>query len=229
MKDLTELQAELRRLSAELDHLNRQVEDLKPKDQAYDISANYAAIQELARREPIENPSLAGLDGSKQTRYLRLLCTAAALDGEISIEQLLYLCRLAEGTGYIVEPGQLTAMAYQTEYLDWQAAALDLKKAALPLILDMIVVIHLAGRTPRQWLEFTAGLAALLECHDEDLTVCAQLASALLEQDFEAFKCIQAKRSYSNLGYAVPKVWLEKTRVKCGSYRMSYHERAKVR
>lgn len=214
MKDLTEVQVELRRLSAQLEALARDVEDMRPKE--HSRAEDYAAIQKLAQDAPIANTCLRGLSEGKQTAYLRLVCTAAGLDGELTTEQLIYLCRLSTSSGCPVAPGNLSVMAYQTEYLDWQAAATDLRGSVLPLLLDILLTIHQGGRDPERGLSFTAELAALLGCGGTDLAVCAQLASALLTADFEAFRAIPAKRPYPQLRYAVPDEWLKKASFLCG-------------
>lgn len=214
MKDLVELQGELMRLSYHLETLAQTVEELKPKDHSRE--ENYAAIQRLAQESPIVNDCLKDLSEGKQTTYLRLLCTAAGLDGELTTPQLIYLCRLAMGSGCPADPKTFSVMAYQTEYLDWQAAAIDLKGSTLPLLLDMLLAVHCGERKPERGLAFVAELASLLGCDEDDLTVCAQLASALLTASFDSFRAIQAKRCYPQLSYAVPAKWLEKTSVRCG-------------
>lgn len=153
---------------------------------------------------------------------------ACTLDGPVSSEQLLYLCCLAVCAGYEAEPRDLTVMAYQTDYLDWKAAAFDLKKAALPLMLDLLLAAHLAGRGPGRGLAFAAELADLLEVRTEDLEVCSRLAAALLTQNFGAFKDTGAKRPYIDLGYAVPEPWLEGSRKMCGRYQMVETKRAEL-
>lgn len=222
MKSLEQLYSDLKTLSDEFEQV------LAAKAEAYDRRGNFAAIEAMSRKVPVVNDTLVRLVRPMQEQYLRLLCTVAGLDGSISVDQLLYLCRLAAGAGYEAGPQDLAVMTYQTDRLDWQAAALNLKKAALPLILDLLLTVHLGGRTPDQGLAFAAELAALLDVDSGDMEVCAQLAAALLTQDFEAFKCVGAKRPCSDLGYAVPEPWLERSRKMCGRYPVLETKRAEL-
>lgn len=96
-------------------------------------------------------------------------------------------------------------------------------------MLDALLVMHLAGRSPDRGLAFAAELAALLGVENGDMEVCAQLSAALLAQDYEAFKGIGTKRSYSELGYAVPVQWLENAKVMCGRYTVSETKCAETR
>lgn len=218
MKDLSELQNELRRLSSDLDRLSAQVEELDSREDETDET--FAALEELARQIPIRNRTLRALAPAEKERYLRLLSTAAALTNPLSPEQLLFLCRLSFGADAGFGAEELCRMAYQTDRLEWQAAASSLHgEAGLPLLLDLLIVSGLNGPMPERALDFAAGVAELLECPVEDAELTARLAAALLTADEEAFRAIQVKRPYAQLGYLVPEAWLTRDRYYCGSYR----------
>lgn len=216
MKNLSELQMELRRLSVALEQLSAQVEDLK--EQEDHTEADYAALEELARRDPLENPALNALPPPDRERYFRLLATAAGLDGPLTPEQLFYLCRLAAGAGEQTEAVELCKMAYQTDRLEWQAAASGLKPAGNPLVLDMLMTAGLNGPASDKTLEFIAETGGLLKIEEEDLRVIAALAMSLLAMNYQSFVDIHAKKFYNELGYMVPKEWIEKGRCHCGYY-----------
>lgn len=216
MKNLSELQMELRRLSGALEQLSAQVEDLK--EQEDHTEADYAALEELARRDPLENPALNALPPPDRERYFRLLATAAGLDGPLTPEQLFYLCRLAAGAGERTEAIELCKMAYQTDRLEWQAAASGLKPAGNPLVLDMLMTAGLNGPASEKTLEFIAETAGLLKIEEEDLRVIAALATSLLSANYRAFVDIHAEKAYNELRHMVPKEWIEKDRCHCGYY-----------
>ncbi len=216
MKNLSELQMELRRLSGALEQLSVQVEDLK--EQEDHTEADYAALEELARRDPLENPALKALPPLDRERYFRLLTTAAGIDGPLTPEQLFYLCRLTAGAGEPIGARDLCFMAYQTDRLEWQAAASGLNPAGNPLMLDMLMIAGLNGPASDQTLEFIAETAGLLKIEEEDLRVISKLAASLLSLDYQAFMDIHAKKSYNELGYLVPVKWIRKERYYCGYY-----------
>lgn len=207
MNNLSELQGELHKLSTALDALSRQVEDLKPRETTETV--DFAALEALARQDPIRNPALAKTGEFEQDRYLRLASTAAFLTDGGQLDKLLYLCRLSAGSGCGQDAAQLQRMAYDTERLDWQSAAGELKALALPLLLDMMMLGNMAGPADERTLDFIASVAELLGVGEEDAAVVAQLAAVLLEQDEDAFGKIETKRAYPELGYLVPEEWLE--------------------
>lgn len=227
MKNLSELQMELRRLSVALEQLSGQVESLKEQDGQSD--ADFAALEELARREPLENPSFKALPQPDRERYLRLLTTAASLDGPLTPEQLFYLCRLTAGAGEHVPPKELCRMAWQTDRLDWKAAASGLKPAGHPLLLDLLMLCGLNGPASDNALEFIAETAGLLKCREEDLRVISRLAASLLSENYQAFLDIDAKKSYTALGYLTPGKWIEESRSHCGYYWPEKETKVKIK
>lgn len=227
MKNLSELQMELHRLSVALEYLGAQVEDLK--EQEDHTEADYAALEELARRDPLENPALKALPPLDRERYFRLLTTAAGIDGPLTPEQLFYLCRLTAGAGEPIGARDLCFMAYQTDRLEWQAAASGLKPAGNPLVLDLLMTAGLNGPASDQTLEFIAETAGLLKIEEEDLRVISKLAASLLALDYQAFMDIHAKKSYNELGYLVPVKWIRKERYYCGYYWSKKEAEATVR
>lgn len=206
MNNLSELQGELHKLSAALDALSRQVEDLKPREA--DETQDFSALEALARQDPIKNPTLAKAGEFERDLYLRMASTAAFLEDAGRLDKLLYLCRLAAGSGCGQSAAELQKMAYDTERLDWQSAAGELKGMALPLLLDMMMLGSMAGPAGERTLDFIASVAELMDVSEEDVTITAQLAAALLAQDEEKFRKIEAKRAYPELGYLVPEEWL---------------------
>lgn len=220
MNNLSELQGELRKLSAALDALSRQVEDLKPQEA--DEARDFSALESLARQEPIQNPALAKAGEYEQDLYLRMICTAAFLEDAGRLDKLLYLCRLAAGSGCARSAAELMKMAYDTGRLDWQSAAGELKALALPMLLDMMMLGSMAGPADERTLDFIASAAELMEVSEADATVAAQLAAALLAQDKRGFGKIGAKRAYPELSWMVPEEWLASER----RYRNKYKIRA---
>lgn len=109
-------------------------------------------------------------------------------------------------------------MAYQTDRLEWQAAASGLKPDGNPLVLDLLMTAGLNGPASDNTLEFIAETAGLLKIEEEDLRVISKLAASLLALDYQAFMDIHAKKFYNELGYLIPSEWIEKGRCHCGHY-----------
>ena len=227
MNNLSELQGELHKLSAALDALSRQVEDLKPREA--DETQDFSALEALARRNPIKNPTLAKAGEFERDLYLRMASTAAFLEDTGRLDKLLYLCRLAAGSGGGQSAMELQKMAYDTERLDWQSAAGELKGMALPLLLDMMMLGSMAGPADERTLDFIAGVAELMGVSEEDVTVTARLAAVLLAQDAEQFRKIDTKRAYPEWGYLVPEKWLAKDRITQDMYMISEHKKLKYK
>lgn len=227
MNNLSELQGELHKLSAALDALSRQVEDLKPRDA--DETQDFSALEALARQNPIKNPTLAKAGEFERDLYLRMASTAAFLEDAGRLEKLLYLCRLVAGSGSGQSAAELQKMAYDTERLDWQSAAGELKEMALPLLLDMMMLGSMAGPADERTLDFIASVAELMDVSEEDVSVAARLAAALLAQDKQKFEKIDAKRAYPELGWMAPEKWLISKRSYQSNYKIRVEREHKAR
>lgn len=165
----------------------------------------------------MKNPTIENLLPSQKETYFRLLSTAAALSGD-SIDKLLYLCRLSVGSACEFRALPLQKMAYQTDKLDWRAAASVLKDCQNPFLLDMLMVMGINGSANNRAIDFLAEIAALLECTEDDVITVSQLSTALLSNSFELFQAIQPEKPYPELNYPISPEWLERARKKCGSF-----------
>ena len=123
-QEVRAIEEEMRKLSARLGQLSGQLSEEKSAEEL--SRETLSALDDLAAEYPVKNPIIGDLLLSQKETYFRLLSTAASLSGD-SIDKLLYLCRLSVGSGGGFSAMQLQKMAYQTDKLDWRAAAVDLK------------------------------------------------------------------------------------------------------
>lgn len=214
-QEIRTIEEEMRKLSARLGQLSGQLSEEK---RAEELSREtLSALDKLAAEYPVKNPVIGNLLLSQQETYFRLLSTAASLSGD-SIDKLLYLCRLSVGSGGGFSAMQLQKMAYQTDKLDWRAAASALKDCRNPFLLDMLTVMGINGSISDRAIDFSAEVAALLKCSEDDFITISQLSAALLANSYELFQAIQPDKPYPELSYSVSPKWLERARIKCGSF-----------
>lgn len=201
-QEVRAIEEEMRKLSARLGQLSGQLSEEKSAEEL--SRETLSALDALAEEFPVKNPTIEKLLPSQKETYFRLLSTAAALSGD-SIDKLLYLCRLSVGSACEFRALPLQKMAYQTDKLDWRAAAVDLKECGNILLLDMMTVAGINGAVNDAAIDFLGELAALLEVAENELRVISQLASAVLSKDCSRLDAVEADRPYPEMNYILPK------------------------
>ena len=204
-QEVRAIEEEMRKLSARLGQLSGQLSEEKSAEEL--SRETLSALDALAEEFPVKNPTIEKLLPSQKETYFRLLSTAAALSGD-STDKLLYLCRLSIGSACEFRALPLQKMAYQTDKLDWRAAAGALKECGNVLLLDMMTVAGINGSVNDAAIDFLGEIAALLEVAENELRVISQLASAVLSKDRSRFEAIEVDRAYPEMSYIIPDDWI---------------------
>ena len=86
-------------------------------------------------------------------------------------------------------------------------------------LLDVFCVLNLCGTASEEGFAAAAGIAQMLGCDSEDITVTAEVAKAVLTDDFSGLAELRPSRSWGGaFGEVIPEAWLLSQRAYCGMY-----------
>lgn len=241
--DLTQLQAELRAVENKMSELQAEIEKMKPRPQK-DTAEDYAKIAKAAKQNPLNNPTLKAADDHAKKSYLSGLAYLSFAGQPVDMDRLLYLTALSEGIGYACEPENLITLGMRMDENAFEYVSEAVRPYRYAFLVDALVLANMHGAAELPVLESLAALSHILGCGVEDMKMVAQVAKAVLTQDFDALDKVPPELACQYTGQFkpyIPQNWVEKRRKLCGRnvldvktvlainryiYRSMMHERA---
>lgn len=213
--DLTQLQAELRAVENKMSELQAEIEKMKPQPQA-DLAADYAKIARSAKQAPVNNLLVSAADDYTKKSYLSGLAYLSFAGQPVVMDRLLYLTALSIGIGCGYEPENLVTLGMRMDENAFEAVSEAVRPHRYAFLVDALVLANIHGAAEPSVLEILAALSHILGCGVEDMKMAAQVAKAVLTQDFDALDNVSPELACQYTGQFtghIPESWLEKRRV----------------
>lgn len=215
--DLTQLQAELRAVENKMSELQAEIEKMKPRPQA-DLAADYAKIARSAQQAPVNNLLVSAADDYTKKSYLSGLAYLSFAGQPVNMDRLLYLTALSIGIGCGYEPENLVTLGMRMDENAFEAVSEAVRPHRYAFLVDALVLANIHGAAEPSVLESLAALSHILGCGVEDMKMAAQVAKAVLMQDFDALDKVppeQAQKYAGQFTGHIPESWLAKRRKLC--------------
>ena len=212
--NLTELQGELRSLETQIANLQSKVQEMKPTSHTKKHS-DYDKITKLAKQYALDKPYLRRESAYLRKQYIACLSPFVALDGQV-YDRLLYLTRLSLGLQLPYTAEEILHMGLNTELADLDVQFHDLKPLKYSLLTDILILANCSGCASEETLALAADYAVALGCNAEDMKITAQVAKAVLKNDFNILRDLPLPKLNCWQGVFrnhIPKAWLRSQRV----------------
>lgn len=211
--NLTELQGELRSLETQIANLQSKVQEMKPTSHTKKHS-DYDKITKLAKQYALDKPYLRRESAYLRKQYIACLSPFVALDGQV-YDRLLYLTRLSLGLQLPYTAEEILHLGLNTGLadLDWQFQ--DLEPLKYSLLTDILILANCSGCASEETLALAADYAVALGCNAEDMKITAQVAKAVLKNDFDILRDLPLPKLNCWQGAFrnhIPKAWLRSQR-----------------
>ena len=216
--DLTQLQAELRAVENKMSELQAEIEKMKPRPQA-DLAADYEKIARSAKQAPVNNLLVSAADDYTKKSYLSGLAYLSFAGQPVDMDRLLYLTALSIGIGCGYEPENLVTLGMRMDENAFEAVSEAVRPHRYAFLVDALVLANIHGAAEASVLESLAALSHILGCGVEDMKMAAQVAKAVLTQDFDALDKVPPELACQYTGQFtghIPESWLAKRRKLCG-------------
>ena len=191
MKTISDVQKGMRDAAAWLEEASRDLSDLQFSESKNE-SVDFQRIQSLGKRYPIQNHSL----GKKKSavfkkQYLTLLAALLQVEPAYTNEGWLFLQRIAAGGGanLALSSLQVDAAMLTSEHLDIFTAAVSRAGMGDALLLDSLLLCLLVQGGRPTWT-YISGLAEMLGCTENRLTLLSGLAVAAAKKDADKLQVV---------------------------------------
>ncbi|MBQ5562110.1 MAG: hypothetical protein IIT39_01830, partial [Clostridia bacterium] len=183
MKNIGEIQSELRKLCQEL-------EALKQEQEAKANEVDLKKISAVASRYPIENHPMLNEDEHHKDMYLQILFSVAVLEKQNNEDGIKTICRIAYGMGYAGDFERLLIKANTMNFdiLDECTRLFGKSELKYILLLECMLVTAEFYSGKQRALEYISELAILLNITKKDIIFLANLARVILTQDLNEYK-----------------------------------------
>ena len=190
MKTLSQLQADVCKVNAELEEISKGMAALQ-QSMGQDRPIDFCKIQALGTRYSIANHCLGSQPEAVQHPYLVLLAGLLLAEPAHAEDGWLLLQRIAAGGG-VTRPltdFQVDAATLTPEQMDRFSAEISHAGLTDPLLLDGLLLC-LAIQGGRSAWDYLSGLVELLGCPAERLRRLAKFSVAVTEKNVEALSGI---------------------------------------
>lgn len=184
---LTELQLQLREIEKRISTLQNEIENMKPKPEEEKLN-EFEKITNLAKQNVIKNSKIE--EASPEIKKIIIECLAyiSCIEDQNINLRLLYLCRLANGSGYDISVGELyrKGIEFQIEDLNWMCEELadyDCIDYKYTLLVEGFVIAGITGNRTQQMLSCIVDFATILKCDQEEICYLSTMAKSLLIDD----------------------------------------------
>lgn len=184
MKTITEMQLQIRNMSAQLDTLAMELEQFGKIDKKKQ-EVNFDSIYEIAMRNPITDHYLQEQDISVKKSYLTMLIVLVCMVKQNQENAWILVQRIAIGGGYeeSIQKLQVDALSFSDEYLN--RFTYDLVEAGVnqAFALDAMLLYLICETSNADMLEFISELLGLLKCDKKQVREITELAKSIVQQD----------------------------------------------
>lgn len=200
MKTISEMQQQVKEMSAKFDELLRDLSEYNRAD-TETTALDFKHIRAIGKRNPITGHILSGADNIVKRHYITLLIATIFTSGRESTDAWLLLQRIACGIGLQDNLEDISADAAQLteEHIDEFTREIITAKLTQIFVLDtMLIYLSCTERDP-QMLTFIAGLLELVKCSKQEAAELSELATVIIAQDAGLLLEFRSQPRYVNI------------------------------
>ncbi|MCD7855008.1 MAG: hypothetical protein LUG66_05270 [Clostridiales bacterium] len=210
--NISEIQAELRKIGGQLQRLEQELEDLKPNRKTPDLNSdNYVKIERMAGSSPIINSALERSSGIVKKRYVQFLSVIASIKKDDIAKKLMYIYRVAIGAKlWDLGVKEIAAMGYSTQP-SFIGEMADLgEPLKYTLLTDSLILAGISGKPDDEEIKVISDFAGMLKCTAEDMAVISTVAGCILKDNFDSLDEINITQNKWTGVFSrrIPQEWL---------------------
>ena len=219
---LTELQLQLREIENRISTLQNEIENMKPKPEEEKLN-EFEKITNFAKQNVIRNSKLEEAFPEIKECIIKCLSYISCIEDKGISLRLLYICRLANGSGYDISAEELYRKGIEFEKDDLKWICEELENYIEPdfrytLLVESFIVAGITGNTTQKMLSCIADLATMLKCDQEEICYLSTMAKSLLIGDLDYILQVplpRDKRWKGKLREFLSDKWIVKQRYIC--------------
>lgn len=189
--NFVELQSELRNISEHIVVLEQEIEYMKPKTEQ-EQKSDFDMITKLANEYPIRNNELLKADEVVRKEYVKCIGFITLSNRQKVYEKLLYLTRISKGIKNNDNADEIYEKILGYNKNDFEKMLNGLFEYRYSLILDIFIILNIASDVTEENVLAVIDIGKLLGIESDEMRVIAILAKAVVTNDFEVLKKLEA-------------------------------------
>lgn len=192
MKSIEELQADLKKLYAELEERRLMEQEAIPQ------TVNFEEISSKAERYKIENHPMNGKDEREQEMYLLTLLSVIAIDDSVYEKSFSLLYRISHGMGFNGDIQELFLQAQQMNFIriDEITRMFINDDVKLVMLMECMMLAVSFQKEKKRAMEYISEICILMKLEKEQVILISNIAKVVLMQDINEYKC-DIKNTYN--------------------------------
>lgn len=222
--NLTDLQVELRSIENHIEMLHSEIEKMKPKAEE-EKRADFDIITKLADKYPIKNRTIASAPEDLKKLFAGSLSYMLLTAERDIYSRLLYICRLAKGSGMAFSAEDIYIAGLEFEMKDIERICKDLSEYKDTYLVEAFIVANIAEEAPIEMIKLISDIAAIMGCDEEEIRMYAYIAKSRLADNIDILDeiPIPSKNRWSNrFSDYIPGSWIKERRMACGEGVLNY-------
>ena len=218
--NLTDLQMELRSIEEHISALHNEIEKMKPQTEE-EKKTDFEKITKLAEQHPVINKKIKTAPPEVKKLIIGSLSSMILTEEKHLYSRLLFLCRLAVGSGCDMSAEDLYKLGLEFEMSDLYELGKDTGDVdyKYTLLVEAFVLVNLSEEASVEILSVTADFAQIMGCDKEEIRVLGMVAKSILLADFNYMLEMPVptnNRWSGKLGEFISQDWIIKHRKECG-------------
>lgn len=189
MKTITDMQKEIKVMSATLDELARDLSEYNKTENKKE-EVDFKNIKSIGKRNPVKNHALENLENGIKKKYITMLMTVAYMIKEKNENAWLLIQGISTGIGLDEELIDLNVDAANLTYeqIDEFTLAIAEDNLTNAFMLDAMLIYLADGKGNEKMIEFMSALFELLKCDKIECECICEIAVSIVEQNFEKYR-----------------------------------------
>lgn len=189
MKTITDMQKEIKVMSATLDELARDLSEYNKTENKKE-EVDFKNIKSIGKRNPVKNHALENLENGIKKKYITMLMTVAYMIKEKNENAWLLIQGISTGIGLDEELIDLNVDAANLTYEQIDEFTLSIAEDNLTnaFMLDAMLIYLADGKGNEKMIEFMSALFELLKCDRIECECICEIAVSIVEQNFEKYR-----------------------------------------
>ena len=176
MKSIEELQADLKKLYAELEERRLMEQEAIPQ------TVNFEEISSKAERYKIENHPMNGKDEREQEMYLLTLLSVIAIDDSVYEKSFSLLYRISHGMGFNGDIQELFLQAQQMNFIriDEITRMFINDDVKLVMLMECMMLAVSFQKEKKRAMEYISEICILMKLEKEQVILISNIANNML-------------------------------------------------
>jgi hypothetical protein len=197
---------------------------MKPKTED-EKKTEFETITKLAEHHPVINSKIQDAPADMKKLIMAGLSYIIQAEENDRYDRLLFLCRLAKGSGYDVSAEDLYKTGLEFDMDDLYRFSKELAEYKYTFLVEAFILANISGETSPEIISLTADLVAIMECDSEDIRVTGITAKSILTGNPDAILEMPVpsdNRWSGKLREFITDEWIIKHRVCCEDWLSDY-------